>query len=95
MDLMTMIVVIVLVVLGFTLIVVRWGLKHEEKRMELRANRTGAPVEVARLEQILTATQTEMARLRERVQVLEKLVTDDDRRLATDIERLRSTDVRG
>lgn len=72
--------------LGFTLIVVRWGLKHEEKKMAIEAG--GG--EVARLGQVLEATQTEMAKLRERVQVLEKLATDDDRRLAGDIERLRS-----
>jgi hypothetical protein len=95
MDLMTMIVVIVLVVLGFSLIVVKWGLAHEEKRMALRAGKATAQGDVARLEQILAATQTEMARLKDRVQVLEKLVTDDDRRLASDIERLRSADARG
>lgn len=95
MDLTTMIVVIVLVVLGFSLIVVKWGLAHEEKRMAMVSERKGAPAEVARLEQILAATQTEMARLKDRVQVLEKLVTDDDRRLASDIERLRANEARG
>ena len=90
-----MIVVIVLVVLGFSLIVVKWGLAHEEKRMAMVSERKGAPAEVARLEQILAATQTEMARLKDRVQVLEKLVTDDDRRLASDIERLRANEARG
>lgn len=94
MDLTTMIVVIVLVVLGFSLIVVKWGLAHEEKRMALRAGRTAAQGDVARLEQILAATQTEMARLKDRVQVLEKLATDEDRRLASDIERLRSAEAR-
>lgn len=94
MDLTTMIVVIVLVVLGFSLIVVKWGLAHEEKRMALRAGRTAAQGDVARLEQILEATQTEMARLKDRVQVLEKLATDEDRRLASDIERLRSAEAR-
>lgn len=95
MDLTTMIVIIILVVLGFSLIVVKWGLAHEEKRMALQASRKGAPAEVARLEQILAATQTEMAKLKERVQILEKLATDDDRRLASDIERLRASEARG
>jgi hypothetical protein len=81
-------------VLGFSLIVVKWGLAHEEKRMALRAGRTAAQGDVARLEQILAATQTEMARLKDRVQVLEKLATDEDRRLASDIERLRSAEAR-
>jgi uncharacterized protein YlxW (UPF0749 family) len=95
MDLMTMIVAIVLVVLGFSLIVVKWGLAHEEKKMAVRAGRTSAQGDVVRLEQILVATQTEVAKLRERVQVLEKLVTDDDRKLANDIEQLRARDARG
>jgi hypothetical protein len=90
MDLSTMIVVIVLASIGFTLIVVHWGLKHEEKKMAMLAG-TG---DVARLEQILATTHAEMAGLRDRVQVLEKLVTDDDRRLASDIERLRATEAR-
>jgi hypothetical protein len=51
-----------------------------------------------RLERIVAETSAEVARLRERVQVLEKLVTDDDRKLADEIERLRrdrGDDVRG
>ena len=85
----TMIVIIVLVVLGFSLLVVKWGLAHEEKRLALEA--TGG-ADFQRMEQVLAATQAEMIGLRERVQVLEKLVTDDDRRLANDIECLRSVE---
>ena len=47
-----------------------------------------------RLEKILAETTAEIARLRERVQVLEKLVTDDDRKLAEEINRLRGDDAR-
>lgn len=89
MDIGTMVVVIVLVVLGFSLLVVKWGLAHEEKRMAMKA--TGG-ADFQRMEQMLAATQTEMAGLRERVQVLERLATDDDRKLASDIERLRSAE---
>lgn len=85
----TMIVVIVITVLGFSLIVVKWGLAHEEKRLALKAN---GGADFQRMEQVLAATQAEMVNLRERVQVLEKLVTDDDRKLASDIERLRSAE---
>ena len=91
----TMIVVIVLVVLAFSLVVVKWGLAHEEKRMAMQAGTMAAPAEIARLEQILAATQAEMVRLKDHVQVLEKLATDDDRRLASDIERLRASEARG
>jgi predicted nuclease with TOPRIM domain len=75
-------------VLAFTLIVIRWGLKFEERKLALKAGQG----ETGRLEHVLNATQTEVAKLRERVQVLEKLVTDDDRKLASDIERLRASD---
>ena len=85
MDLMTMIVVIVLVVLGFSLIVVRWGLAHEEKRMAMKA---GGGVDVQRIEQVLAVTKAELVRLRERVQVLE----NDDARLAAEIEKLRTSE---
>lgn len=85
----TMIVIIVVTVLSFTLVVVKWGLAHEEKRLALKA--TGG-ADFQRMEQVLAATQTEVNTLRERVQVLERLATDDDRKLASDIERLRSAD---
>jgi hypothetical protein len=55
----------------------------------------GGGEDAARLERIVAETSTEVARLRERVQVLEKLVTDDDRRLASEIERLRPPEARG
>lgn len=67
-----------------TLYVIRMGMRHEERKLEVK---NGAGSE--RLEAILADTQKEVVALRERVQVLEKLVTDDDRRLASDIERLR------
>jgi len=76
------------IVLSATVQIVKMGIAHEEKRLALKAGQG----ETGRLEQILAANQAEMAKLRERVQVLEKLATDDDRRLAGDIERLRTTE---
>ena len=80
-------------VLSAAVQIVKMGLAHEEKRLALKHGQGQG--DTARLEQILAATQTEMARLKDRVQVLEKLATDDDRRLASDIERLRSVVVGG
>jgi hypothetical protein len=60
--------------------------------------RGGSREDRDRLERIVAETSAEVARLRDRVQVLEKLVTDDDRKLADEIERLRrdrGDDVRG
>jgi hypothetical protein len=90
-NVILMVVVIVLVTLGFTLVVVHWGLKHEEKKLALQAGEG----DVARLEQILAVTHAEMTKLRDRVNVLERLVTDDDRKLAGEIERLRAAEARG
>jgi hypothetical protein len=73
---------VVIVTVVFAYLIVRMALKHEEKRMALKA----APNE--RVEQILGETQAEVARLRERVQVLERLATDEDRRVASEISRL-------
>jgi uncharacterized protein YlxW (UPF0749 family) len=68
-----------------TFLVIRMGIRHAERKVDAVSS-----ADSARLETILTETEKEVAQLRERVQVLEKLVTDDDRRLATEIERLRS-----
>ena len=76
------------IVLYATLQIVKMGIAHEEKRLAFKHGQS----DTGRLEQILAANQAEMAKLRERVQVLEKLATDDDRKLASDIERLRAAD---
>jgi hypothetical protein len=77
------------------LTIIRWGMKHEERKMGLKEKLAGD--EPGRLEAIIAATQQDVQKLRERVQVLEKLVTDDDRKLADEIERLRRSgdNVRG
>jgi hypothetical protein len=79
------------VVMFFTYQIVRMGIDHENKRLALKHGQGDA----SRLEQIVTANSAELAKLRERVQVLEKLATDNDRTLASDIERLRHSEVRG
>jgi hypothetical protein len=73
----------------FTYLIVKMALQHEEKRLAMKAR----PNE--RVEQILAETQVEMAKLRERVQVLERLATDEDRRVASEISRLGAGGVRG
>jgi hypothetical protein len=82
---------IIIAGLIFAFVIVRMSLRHEERKLELKG-RLGD--EDGRIEAILAATQQEVTRLRERVQVLEKLVTDDDRKLADEINRLRGDDAR-
>ena len=72
--------VIIVVVIGFVSI-------KEEK---IKAQAKGA---VEGQEQINAATAAEIARLRARLEVVERLVTDDDRKLARDIAQLRTEQV--
>lgn len=74
------------IVLAFTLQVIRMGIAHEEKRLALKAGVSDA----SRLEQIIAANETEIAKLRQRVEVLERLATDDERRLTREISGLAS-----
>jgi cell division protein FtsB len=74
------------IVLAFTLQVIRMGIAHEEKRLAMKAGVGDA----SRLEQIIAANETEIARLRQRVEVLERLATDDERRLTREISGLAS-----
>ena len=90
MDLMTMIVVVIAMVAAFILIVTRMAFKHEENQMQALKGKAAGETDVARLEHILAANHAEMAKLRDRVQVLERLVTDEDRNLAGEIDRLKS-----
>ena len=55
-------------------------------------------IEMMREERVSGASEAEMMRelqrLKERVAVLEKLATDDDRKLSSEIDRLRSDELR-
>jgi hypothetical protein len=80
-----------------TFIIMLW-FSHKMQTERLRAKNGLGAEETARLQHIVAETSAELARLKERVQVLEKLVTDDDRKLADEIERLRrdrGDDIRG
>ena len=73
---------VVIATMVFIYLVVRMALKYEERKL---AAKSGAS---ERVEQILAETQAEVERLRQRVQVLERLATDEDRRVANEISRL-------
>jgi cell division protein FtsB len=71
-----------------TFMVMLW-FSHRMQAERLRAKSGAGSEDFARLQRVVAETSAELARLKERVQVLEKLVTDDDRKLADEIERLR------
>ena len=58
------------------------------KTARRRAEGVGAG-HVARLDKLSDDAQQEIAALKERVAVLERLITDEDRRVAREIERLQ------
>jgi hypothetical protein len=72
---------VIIATVYFTYLIVKMALQHEEKRLAMKGGGE-------RVEQILADAQKEVASLRERVQVLERLATDEDRRLASEISRL-------
>lgn len=82
--------VIGLVILGTISGIVTGGMKLE--REKIRARSRGAGEDADALRGVVGEMHQEIAKLKDRVRVLEKLVTDDDRRLADEIERLRRTD---
>jgi len=79
------IVVGIAVIMAASVQIIRMALAHEEKRLALKAGVSDA----GRLEQIVAANTTEIAKLRQRVEVLERLATDDERRLSHEIAGLQ------
>jgi hypothetical protein len=55
----------------------------------IKSQRRRGGGDIARLEKVTADAQSEIARLKERVKVLEMLATDGDHRLANEIDRLR------
>ena len=76
------------------IVLVTMALRHAERRARIRAGVSDANGDLQRLTTIVETVHTENEKLRERVAVLEKLVTDDDRKLASEIEHLRRTESR-
>jgi hypothetical protein len=60
------------------------NMRHEERKMKIKAE-IDAKAEAA----INLDVHAELARVKDRLAVLERLATDEDRRLAGDISRLR------
>ena len=81
-------VIVIISGVGGVLGIVIAGIRHEEFKLKMQLAASAADAGA-------TSLETEVARLKDRVIVLEKLVTNDDRRLANDIEHLRSGDRAG
>jgi len=66
--------------------------KHNLEREKMKARSAAAGEESEAAHSMMGDLHHDVARLKERVQVLERLVTDDDRKLSDEIERLRRRD---
>lgn len=82
--------IIAIVLIGTVSGIVTGGMKLE--REKIRAKARGYAEDNDVLQGVVGELHEEVAKLKDRVRVLEKLVTDDDRRLADEIERLRRMD---
>jgi uncharacterized protein YlxW (UPF0749 family) len=66
--------------------------KHNLEREKMKARSAALGEDNESTQGMVGDLHHEVARLKERVQVLERLVTDDDRKLSDEIERLRRRD---
>ncbi len=69
-----------------------YGMNLEREKIRAKAAMKQGGADVARLETLVTEMSSEMQRLRDRVAVLERLATDEDRRLSAEIGRLSAAD---
>ena len=67
--------------------IITTSMQVEKRRLKLRASESEGEVEA--LKNLVADMHGEMSVLKQRVQVLERLATDGDRHLASEIERLR------
>lgn len=69
-----------------------YGISLEKEKVKAKAAIKGGGAEAARLESVVAEMHGDMQRLRDRVAVLERLATDEDRRLSAEIGRLGASD---
>ena len=73
------------IMLGMVAVVGGFWIKHQQIKLKMAEAQGGAEAAANRV------TQAELEKLKDRVAVLEKLITDEDRRLASEIGRLRGS----
>jgi hypothetical protein len=74
------------------IVIVTTALKYAAQKNRYRMQAMSGNGDVQRLTAIVESLTKETEKLRDRVAVLEKLVTDDDRKLADEINRLRRSE---
>lgn len=81
--------VVIVSIAGMASFLIMVGMINRAETEKARAKAAGS-ADTEGMKQLLADNSSEIARLRARVEVLERLATDGDRQLAGDIERLRS-----
>lgn len=76
------------VLCGLVAIIAGYRLKSQKMKLEMMREERSSGAASGEV-------MAELHRLKDRVAVLERLMTDDDRKLAGEIERLRREDARG
>ena len=77
-----------IMIFAIPLVAIIGGLSTERLKMKLKAGQAAAAGQLDQVIAELAQTRGDVARLQDRVNVLERLVTDEDRRLANEINRL-------
>lgn len=90
MDFVTALIPIAGIMTGLILGV--YGITLEREKVRAKAAAASGGADAARLEALVSEMSSEMQRLRDRVAVLERLATDEDRRLSAEIGRLAAGD---
>lgn len=75
------------VLCGLVAIIVGYLLKSQKMKLDMMREQRGSDASNGEV-------MAELHRLKDRVAVLERLLTDDDRKLASEIDRLRAEDLR-
>jgi hypothetical protein len=89
-EMMGVMIPILGITVGLVAVVGSFWVKSQQIKLKIAEAQGGAEAAASRV------TQAELEKLKDRVAVLERLITDDDRRVANEINRLRGRDeVRG
>lgn len=75
--------------IGLVAVIGNVWIKSQQIKLKIAEAQGGAETVASRV------TQAELEKLKDRVAVLERLITDDDRRVANEISRLGADSVRG
>jgi len=80
-------ILVILIVFGFVVSIIRMNLNHQSKKLKLKAGMQNEEIN-ALLDSQKDEFKKEIQILRERIEILEKIVTDDKYELKKEFEKL-------